>query len=44
MQLGDFTPPMRHLKQTKSYFDVPMKGQWRLNPHGVEAAKSSYKT
>jgi hypothetical protein len=39
-ELEDFTYPMRYLRQTKSYFDIPKRGQWKLNQHGVEAAKA----
>jgi hypothetical protein len=38
--LADFTQPMRMLKQRKSYYDVPVRGQWKLNAHGLEAAEA----
>ena len=38
--LTDFTQPMRLLKSKKSYFDTPKKGEWKLNPHGLEVAQA----
>jgi hypothetical protein len=34
----DFSQPLRLLKSKKSYFDIPAKGQWKPNAHGMSAA------
>jgi hypothetical protein len=33
----DFTQPMRRLKQRRSYFEVPKRGEWKLTQVGVTA-------
>jgi hypothetical protein len=36
----DFSQPMRHMKASKSYFDVPKRGQWKMGSLGMDAVNS----
>lgn len=36
----DFGAPMRSMKRTKSYFDVPGKGEWKLTTVGLAAVEN----
>ena len=37
---GDMAQPLRQLKSTKSFYENPNRGEWRLTTIGLEAAEN----